>query len=281
MSEATVDGIRLERGKDLDWIVFDRPDAANAFNRALLARFSAVLEQCAIDGAPVVAIRGEGRGFSAGMDLGEYNAKGSSTDDVLRLSSYVDRWKAIQAHPKPVIVAVHGYCVGVAAQLASFADILVVTEDAKISEPAIPIGGGFVAPAWVNQVGGRRAKEFAFLPGNAIDGATAVAWGWANAAVPAANLVVCVEALASRMALVPPGVLAVKKRSINRAMQAAGFDAAMNAVAESDAILHLDPNVQAIRSSLRSDGLKATISRFKGESSQEIFASFSNNPVQR
>lgn len=271
MSDETIDGIRLERGKDLDWIVFDRPDTANAFSSALLARFSAVLEECSAGGAPVVGIRGAGRGFSAGMDLGEYNAKGSSTDDVMRLSSYVDRWKAIQAHRKPVIVAVHGYCVGVAAQLAAFADILIVADDAKISEPAIPIGGGFVAPAWVNQVGARRAKEFAFLPGNAIDGATAVEWGWANAAVPSANLIACVEALAARIALVPPGVLAVKKRSINRAMQAAGFDVAMNAVAESDAILHLDPDVQDIRSSLRTDGLKTTISQFKGESSQEIF----------
>lgn len=274
MNDATVDGIRLERGSNVDWIVFDRRDAANAFNAAMLARFSAVLGECAEGGAPVLAIRGEGKGFSAGMDLGEYNAQGSATDDVLRLSSYVDRWKAILAHPKPVIVAVHGYCVGVAAQLASFADILIVAEDARISEPAIPIGGGFIAPTWVNQVGARRAKEFAFLPGNWIDGTAAQEWGWANAAVPAERLVECVEALAARIALVPPGVLAVKKRSINRAMQAAGFDIALSAVAESDAILHLDPDVRGIREELRSNGLKGTIAQFKGDSSQEIFQKF-------
>jgi enoyl-CoA hydratase len=162
----------------------------------------------------------------------------------------------------------------VAAQLASFADILIVAEDARISEPAIPIGGGFIAPTWVNQVGARRAKEFAFLPGNWIDGTAAQEWGWANAAVPAERLIECVEALAARIALVPPGVLAIKKRSINRAMQAAGFDIALSAVAESDAILHLDPDVRGIREDLRSNGLKGTIAQFKGDSSQEIFQKF-------
>lgn len=274
MNDGTVDGIRLERGTNLDWIVFDRPNAANAFNAAMLARFSEVLEECAIGGAPVVAIRGGGKGFSAGVDLGEYNAQGSPSDDVMRLSSYVDRWKAMLGHSKPVIAAVHGYCVGVAAQLASFADILIVAEDCRISEPSIPIGGGFIAPSWVIHVGARRAKEFAFLPGNWIDGVTAVEWGWANSAVPAESLVECVEALAARIALIPPGVLAMKKRAINRAVQAAGFDVAMSAVAESDAILHADPDVRAIRDDLRTNGLKQTKARFEGESSQEILRRF-------
>ncbi|WP_254514825.1 enoyl-CoA hydratase/isomerase family protein [Novosphingobium sp. G106] len=204
MTETAVDGIRLERGANIDWIVLDRSEAANAFNAAMLARFSAALEECASEGAPVLGIRSAAKGFSAGMDLGEYNAKGSTADDVRRLSSYVERWKGILTHTKPVIVAVHGYCIGVAAQLASFADILILADDAKISEPSIPIGGGFIAPTWVNQVGARRSKEFAFLPGNWIDARTAVDWGWANAAVPAEQLVECAEALAARMAMVPP-----------------------------------------------------------------------------
>jgi len=271
MTDGTIDGIRLERGSAIDWIVLDRPEAANAFSREMLARFGTVLRDLKADGAPVIGIRGAGKGFGAGMDLGQYNAEGSPMEDVTRLSGYVDLWRDIWRHPKPVIVAVHGYCIGVAAQMASFADILVVAQDAAITEPTIPIGGGFIAPTWVHQVGGRRAKEFAFLPGNSIDGRTAVEWGWANAAVPAENLVACVEELASRIALVPPGVLAMKKRSINRAMEAAGWDQALSAIAESDAILHLEPEVRRIRAQLSTIGLKATVAEFKGRGSQEIF----------
>lgn len=270
MTEQTA-AIRIERGEAIDWIVLARPEAANAFSREMLVEFADALRNLKAHGAPVIGIRGDGKGFGAGMDLGQYNAQGTPMEDVTRLSGYVDLWRDIQRHPKPVIVAVHGYCIGVAAQLASFADILVVAEDATIVEPTIPIGGGFIAPTWVHQVGGRRAKEFAFLPGNSIDGTTAVEWGWANAAVPAQNLVACVEELATRIALVPAGVLAMKKRSINRAMEAAGCDQALSAIAESDAILHLEPEVQRIRSALSTKGLKATVAEFRGLSSQDIF----------
>ncbi|MET0374204.1 MAG: enoyl-CoA hydratase-related protein [Rhizorhabdus sp.] len=271
MTGTTTNGIRVDSGETIDWIVFDRPEAANAFSREMLREFSQVLQRLAEEGAPVIGIRAEGKGFGSGMDLGQYNANGTPMEDVTRLASYVDRWRAIWTHPKPVIVAVHGYCIGVAAQMAGFADILVVADDAAITEPTIPIGGGFIAPTWVHQVGARRAKEFAFLPGNSIDGKTAAAWGWANASVPAANLVACVEDLAARIALVPPGVLAMKKRSINRAMEAAGSVQSLSALPESDAILHLEPSVQEIRNGLRDKGLREVISAFKGPSSHDIF----------
>jgi len=274
MDEKVNTGIRLEMGAHIDWIVLDRPAAANAFSSGMLEQFSTVLTGLETRGAPVVGIRSDGKGFGSGMDLGEYNADATPVDDVLRLSSYVDRWMAIWRHPKPVIIAVHGYCIGVAAQMATFADILLVAEDAMISEPTLPIGGGFIAPTWVSQTGARRAKELAFLPGNWIDGATAVDWGWANAAMPAENLVACAESLAERMAKIPAGVLTVKKRSINRAMEAAGFSASLSAIAESDAILHLEPEVVRIRKRLGSEGLKGTVAEFRGASSQEIFAKF-------
>lgn len=268
---STKNGIRLDRGDTIDWIVFDRPEVANAFSREMLQEFSQMLQSLAEEGAPVIGIRATGKGFGSGMDLGQYNASGTPMEDVTRLASYVDRWRAIWTHPKPVIVAVHGYCIGVAAQMAGFADILVVADDAAITEPNIPIGGGFIAPTWVQQVGPRRAKEFSFLPGNSIDGKTAVAWGWANASVPAANLIACVEELASRIALVPSGVLTMKKRSINRAMEAGGSVQSLSAIAESDALLHLEPQVQTIRQGLRDNGIKDVVGGFKGPSSQDIF----------
>lgn len=275
MTGETIDGIRLEEGETIDWIVLDRPGKANAFSAAMLERFTAVLRERRETGAPILGIRGAGSGFGAGMDLGEYNAAASVMDDALRLSSYVERWMDIWRHPKPVVLAVHGYCIGVAAQIAAFCDIVLVADDARIVEPTIPIGGGFIAPTWVSETGGHRAKEFAFLPGNAIDGATAARWGWANAAVAADGLIACAEDLAARMATVPPGVLAGKKRSINRAMEAAGFTGAMSALAESDALLHAEPEVQEIRRELAEKGLKPTVARFAGESSRAIIARYS------
>lgn len=266
--------LRIESGNDIDWIVLDRPDASNAFSAALLDAFSAALDRLANDGAPVIGIRGEGKGFSSGVDLSEYAAGNSPMEDVARLRRNLDRWQAMWRHPKPVIVAIHGYCLGIAAQMPCFADLTIVAEDARIGEPGLPIGGGYIAPAWVSQVGAKRAKELAFLPGNHVDGRTAELWGWANAAVPSDRLIACVEALAERMAKVPPPVLAMKKLSINRAMEASGFLAAVNAIAESDAILHFEPAVLELRASLAKDGLRETLARFRGESSTEIFKRF-------
>jgi enoyl-CoA hydratase len=266
----------VEHRGPISWIVLNRPEAANALTGDMLEQFSATLAALATEGGPVLGIRGSGKGFCAGMDLGQYGGTGARDPvaDASRLNGNVARWLAIWDHPKPVIAAVHGYCAGVAGQMCAFADITVVADDVRISEPGIPIGGGFIAPTWVAHVGAKRAKDFAFIPGNCIDADTAVAWGWANHAVPAARLVEAVEALAARIALVPPDVLRVKKQAINRAAEARGFRQALGGIAESDALLHLAPSVLAIRERVAREGLKAVLADYRGPSSTALMKAF-------
>lgn len=268
--------ILIEHAGPISWIVLNRPERANALSGAMLDQFSEALERLKVEGGPVVGVRAAGKGFCAGVDLGQYGGAGAidPVADAERLNRNVGRWLAMWDHPKPVIAAVHGYCAGVAAQLCVFADITLVADDARISEPGLPIGGGFIAPTWVALVGPKRAKEFAFLPGNSIDGATAVEWGWANHCVPADRLQAAAEALAARIALAPPDVLRVKKQSINRAAEAAGFRAAASGVAEMDALLHLAPSVLAIRERMAAEGLKAVLRDYAGPSSTELMAEF-------
>ncbi len=263
---AGFEAIRIDHEPALSWVVLNRPDHANALSPGLLDEFSEALEQLRDDGAPIIAFRGEGRGFCAGMDLGHYGGDAAIpdvADDQARLQRNVERWLAIWDHPKPIIAAVHGYCLGVGAQMCTFADLTIVAEDARIGEPTVPIGGGYVAPTWVPQVGIKRAKELAFIPGNWIDGRKAVEWGWANHSVPADDLWDVVRSFAVRMALTPPSVLATKKRSINRAAEAAGFRSALTHIAEADAQLHVDPAVLAIRERIRVQGLKAVMADYR------------------
>uniref|UniRef100_UPI00035DE643 enoyl-CoA hydratase/isomerase family protein n=1 Tax=Rhizorhabdus wittichii TaxID=160791 RepID=UPI00035DE643 len=180
----------IEHAGPISWIVLNRPAQANALSASLLRAFSEALKTLETEGGPIIGIRANGKGFCAGMDLGQYGGAAAMDPvaDAKRLNSNVARWLSIWDHPKPVIAAVHGYCAGVAAQMCVFTDLTVVADDVRISEPGVPIGGGFIAPTWVSQVGAKRAKEFAFLPGNSIDGPTAVEWGWANHCVPADRL---------------------------------------------------------------------------------------------
>lgn len=259
--------IRIEHETAVSWLVLDRPASANALSPRLLEEFSDALARLKTEGAPVIAIRGEGKGFSAGMDLSTYGPDDVGPPDPVadraRLQANVERWLAMWDHPKPVIAAVHGYCMAAAAQMCVFADITVVADDVRIGEPTVPIGGGFIAPTWVGLVGHKRAKEFAFVPGNWIDGPTAVEWGWANHCVPQADLIAAVRSLAERIALTPPGVLRLKKVSINRAAEAGGFRQALSGIAEIDALLHLAPVVLEVRARIKEQGLKAVIQQYK------------------
>jgi enoyl-CoA hydratase len=258
--------LRLEQKGPLTWIVLNRPDKANALSNELLGEFSDALERLKSAGGIVLAIRGEGKGFSAGYDLDEVGKVHTSPDPIAdreRLARNVARYLAIWDHPKPLIAAVHGFCAAGATQLCVFADLTIVADNARMSEPTVPIGGGYIAPLWVPLVGPKRAKEMAFVPGNSIDGHTAVEWGWANHCVPADELVACVEGLAARIALTPPAVLRMKKLSINRAAEAGGFRDAVNGVAETNALLHFAPDVAKIRQLIAEVGMKEAIARYK------------------
>ncbi len=268
--------IRLEHEAAISWIILDRPDAANALSPQLLDEFADALDALATSGAPVIGIRGEGAGFCSGIDLGGYGSGDTGPPDPLadraRLEANVRRWLKIWDHPKPVIAAVHGYCMATAAQMCVFTDITVVADNVRIGEPKVPIGGGFIAPTWVSLVGHKRAKEFAFIPGNWIDGPTAVSWGWANHCVPADELIPAVRSLAERIALIPPEVLRLKKLSINRAAEAAGFRTGLAGLAEIDALLHLDPAVLAIRAQMKERGLKAVMQDYRVAPSSPLSA---------
>lgn len=258
--------LRIEHAGPLTWIVLARPDKANALSNELLDEFSDALRKLENAGGAVIAIRGEGKGFSSGYDLGEVGKVSSSVDPVAdreRLRRNLERYLAMWDHPKPIIAAIHGYCIAGATQIGVYADITIVAHDARIGEPTLPIGGGYIAPTWVPLVGPKRAKEFSFVPGNSIDGRTAVEWGYANHSVPADQLIAAVEDLAGRIAKTPPAVLRIKKLSINRAAEAAGFRHAADAAAEMDALLHLTPAVLDLKAWIAEVGLKEAIQAFR------------------
>jgi enoyl-CoA hydratase len=269
------DSIRVEHRGPITWVVLDRPDKANALSNELLDEFSDALATLAGEGGAVIGIRGEGRGFSAGYDLGQVGTadRVDPVADRARLQRNLDRFLAIWDHPKPVIAAVHGYCVAGATQICVFTDITVVAHDANIGEPALPIGGGYIAPLWAPLVGPKRAKELAFVPGNSVDGRTAVEWGWANHSVPADELVPVVEDLAARIAKTPPDVLRVKKLSINRAMESMGVRHATSAVAEMDALLHTSPAVIDLRRWVAEVGMKEASARFRSDATTPLTVS--------
>lgn len=259
------DTITIEHTDSISWIVLNRPHAANSLSHKMLNDLGIALSELRHDGAKVLGVRGAGNGFSAGYDVKDVtyaDAEGTNhpVKDAARLQTYMDKYMQIWDHPKPVIAAVHGYCIGGATQLCTFTDITIVAENARIGESVIPIGGGFVAPTWVPLVGVRRAKELSFIPGHQIDGKTAAEWGWANYAVPEDAVIATAESFARQIGRMPADALHMKKIAANRAAEASNPREVAAFVSSINAMTHATPAISAMRKWLAEVGL-ATAAR--------------------
>lgn len=112
-----------------------RPASLNAFSRDLYVAVADALEQAGTDpGTSVVILTGEGRAFSAGVDLHELAARKQNADSSARpeFDRLVD---ALVSFPKPLICAVNGVAVGVGATILGLADLVLMSTTARIQLP--------------------------------------------------------------------------------------------------------------------------------------------------
>jgi len=268
--------IKIEHDGPLAWLILNRPDRLNAMNRPMLKELDAAFDELsADDDVRVIIIRGAGRAFCSGYDIQrgstEINETGDReaerpdiTADYDRLAKTITRFMKFWDCPKPVIAAVHGWCLAGATQLCVFCDITVVASDARIGMPRIPVGGGYITPVWTPLVGPKRAKQLAFDSSSEISGEVASQWGFANYAVPADQLFDNVRDLAWRISRTPPEILRMKKVSINRAADVQGWRTIAPMGAETDALLHYSNAVEELFQLVREHGLKDAISIFEG-----------------
>ncbi|GAC1325533.1 MAG: crotonase/enoyl-CoA hydratase family protein [Mycobacteriales bacterium] len=251
----------------ITWLTLNRPERLNALTATMLDALRAALEAERRSPSRVIVIRGAGRAFSAGHDLSQDAAEvvepGDSVADLDRQASYLDLFFAIWDHPKPVVAAVHGYCMAGATQLVTFCDFTIVAEDAVITaSPVLPLGGGFISPLLAYKVGVNRAKLLSFVPGYRMSGTQAADWGWASAAVPPAELDSYVRDLVGAVAKTPASILRMKKIAINRVLELAGFRSAAYMGAETDVVVHGTDAVEALKTDIHDRGLKAAIAGF-------------------
>jgi enoyl-CoA hydratase len=72
-----------------------------------------------------------------------------------------------------------------------------------------------------------RAAMEMMVTGDSISGTEAVRLGWANRAFPLAELDDAVVAMGERIALVPPDIVQLNKRTVHRAMEVMGLRTAI------------------------------------------------------
>lgn len=170
-----------------------RPEALNALTPALLAELGDALDAAANDGdVRVVVLTGEGRAFSAGVDLkalAEMGADGGDVSDVLNAPAR-RATELLSTMPKVTIAKVNGFCFTGALELALACDLMVVAEEAKMGDTHAKFG---LRPTWgmsarlIRTVGIARARELSYTARTFL-GAEAAEMGLAARAVPLAEL---------------------------------------------------------------------------------------------
>jgi enoyl-CoA hydratase/carnithine racemase len=191
----------------------------NILNRALVTELAEAAVVAGRDpGIGAVVILGEGRHFSAGADVGEFQAM--TVAEVHEYGKLLDAaFRGWADLPKVTIAAVHGYALGGGCELALAADFRFASDHATLGLPEIQLGiipGAGGTQRLPRLIGPARAKEMIFT-GRHVKQDEALAIGLVDAVVPAGELLERALEAARRYASGPLVALRVAKQLINRA----------------------------------------------------------------
>ena len=242
------DIVRYEAADGIAWITMNRPEYHNAQNGKMTYLLDDAFKAAvADDEVKVIVLRGEGKHFSAGHDIGtpgrdvhlsqdrvtmwydHANKEGGEFLYVREAEAYLGmcrRWREI---PKPTIAAVQGACIAGGLMLAWVCDLIVATDDAYFSDPVVRMGiPGVEYFAHPYELNPRIAKEFLFT-GNKMGAERAYQMGMVNQISTRETLIDDVTALATKIAAMPRLGLALTKQAINNVEDLQGKRSAMEA----------------------------------------------------
>ena len=242
------DIVLYEAREGVAWITMNRPQYHNAQNGKMTYLLDDAFKKAvADDEVKVIVLRGEGKHFSAGHDIGtpgrdvhlsqdrvtmwydHADKEGGEFLYVREAEAYLGmcrRWREI---PKPTIAAVQGACIAGGLMLAWVCDLIVATDDAYFSDPVVRMGiPGVEYFAHPYELNPRIAKEFLFT-GNKMGAERAYQMGMVNQISTRDTLMADVEALAMKIAAMPRLGLALTKQAINNVEELQGKRSAMEA----------------------------------------------------
>ncbi|HKY15986.1 MAG TPA: enoyl-CoA hydratase-related protein [Microthrixaceae bacterium] len=219
------DCIRFERrGHVLD-VTIDRPDdELNAVDARLHLELTRLFGELRHErDARAVVLSAEGRVFSAGGDFEWFPQLRS-----------IEALTALQADAKamindllevevPIVVALEGAAVGLAATIVLLCDVVVAGEGASLADPHVKVGlvaGDGGAVIWPLAVGPAIAKEF-LLTGDAVDSRRAAQLGLVNHVVADGEVLERARAVADVLASRPPLAVRATKAAVNAHVKAA------------------------------------------------------------
>ena len=135
--------LSVSRSGPVGWLVFNRPEAANAMDAAMLAELETAWHE--LDGDPAVRVivnTGAGKAFQTGLDVVQLARQPEALREQSRRTKRAEL-KFTAWHnrvSKPVIAAVNGVCAGGGLHFVADADVVMASSAASFLDPHVSVG---------------------------------------------------------------------------------------------------------------------------------------------
>ena len=201
-------------------ISLNRPLVVNAYNVQMRDDFSEALATVQLDPEiRTLFITGEGRGFCAGADLTEF---GTAPSQVIARQVRWERdvWGQLVNLHKPIVAAVHGYCIGSGLEIALLCDIRLAATGTVFALPEVQLGmipaaGG--TQTLPRAIGTSRAMDL-LLTGRRIESEEALSMGLITRLTPPESLRDEAWRLADKLAELPTDAVTAMKQLLRQGM---------------------------------------------------------------
>jgi enoyl-CoA hydratase/carnithine racemase len=133
----------VERHGPVGWLVFNRPEAANAMDALMMHELEAAWQELDADAdVRVIVNTGAGKAFQTGLDVAQLSRDPDALREQSRRTKRFElRFTAWHNQVwKPVIAAVNGVCAGGGLHFVADADIVLASNDATFLDPHVSVG---------------------------------------------------------------------------------------------------------------------------------------------
>jgi enoyl-CoA hydratase len=211
--------VRVTRDGPVAVVAIARPTKSNAMDgEVTVALLNTLRALSASDDVRAMVLTGDGRSFSAGGDIQTIREMGA--DKGVReaiLDKHQELFWAMNRLPFATVAAVNGAAVGAGVTVALLCDLVVMAQDAFLSDPRVALGlldgaGGIVL--WPLLTSLAAAKEHLLL-GDRVSSAEAHRLGLVNRVVRTEGAVVAALDLAHRLAALPQHSVREARRLLN------------------------------------------------------------------
>ena len=246
--EQETDIVLYEAADGIATVTMNRPQYHNAQNARMTYELDDAFKRAVDDDSvQVIILKGSGKHFSAGHDIGtpgrdikdsqdrrslwydHANKQGGEFLYAREAEAYLGmcrRWREI---PKPTIAQVQGGCIAGGLMLAWVCDLIIASEDAFFTDPVVRMGiPGVEYFAHAYELNPRIAKEFLFM-GEKMSAQRAEQMGMVNRIYPRDILDEQTRTLATKIAAMPRMGLVLAKQAINHVEDLQGKRSAMDA----------------------------------------------------